>query len=281
MIPDWETNRVCFSRLLPDRHPGLWTHLTEILRRHRIPITLLENTRDIWARDYCPIQVGQSRYIKFRYQPDYLRGRYKRLITGDRICKQIPGRSSCQRSRIVLDGGNVVAAKRRVILTDKVFRENPDWDKAKLQAELQRLLETDCLLIPQAPDDPIIGHADGVARFLTEDLVVINDYRRVASEYGRRIRKMLSQRGITVEQMPYFYENRKVEGIDSAVGNYVNFLRIGKLILVPAYNTRHDDRACATLQRLCSQAIVIPVSCKELARTGGVLNCIAATCRRR
>jgi agmatine deiminase len=277
MIPDWETNCVCFSRLLPDRHPGLWKHLTEILRKHRIPIALLEDTRDIWARDYCPIQVGHNRYVKFRYEPDYLRGRYKHLITGDDICKQIPDRSSCKRSGIVLDGGNLVAAKHRVILTDKAFRENPDWDKARLRAELQRLLEVDCILIPQDPDDEVIGHADGVVRFLTEDLVVVNDYRRVVPEYGRQLRGVLSRRGISIEEMPYFFEHRKVDGIDSAVGNYVNFLRVGDLILVPAYKTRHDDRACKLLERLCPRATVIPLPCTNLARTGGVLNCITWT----
>ncbi len=34
MIPDWETNRVYFSDLLPVRHPKVWQQLKEILARH-------------------------------------------------------------------------------------------------------------------------------------------------------------------------------------------------------------------------------------------------------
>ena len=39
--------------------------------------------------------------------------------------------------------------------------------------------------------------------------------------------------------------------------------------------------ACKTLERLCPKATVVPVVCKDLARAGGVLNCIAYTVRAR
>jgi agmatine deiminase len=71
------------------------------------------------------------------------------------------------------------------------------------------------------------------------------------------------------------------DGVSSAVANYVNFLRAGNLILVPAYKNRQDDRACRTLEGLCPKATVVPQVCKDLARVGGVLNCIGYTVRAR
>ena len=63
-----------FSRLLPERHSTLWKQLKGIFCKFHIPVGLIEGTRDIWARDYCPVQVGPRRSVKFRYFPDYLHG---------------------------------------------------------------------------------------------------------------------------------------------------------------------------------------------------------------
>jgi agmatine deiminase len=76
MIPDWKTNSVYFSRLFPKRHRTLWKQLMEILRKQGIHFGLLDGTRDIWARDYCPIQVQSKRFVKFRYYPDYHRRQF-------------------------------------------------------------------------------------------------------------------------------------------------------------------------------------------------------------
>jgi agmatine deiminase len=72
MVPDWQTNRVYFSRLLPKGVPKLWAKLEKTLKGHGVPIKLLDHTRDIWARDYCPVQVAPGRWVKFRFEPDYL-----------------------------------------------------------------------------------------------------------------------------------------------------------------------------------------------------------------
>jgi agmatine deiminase len=278
MIPDWETNCCYLSRLLADRHPALCRQLTGVLDTHGIPVRFLEGTRDIWARDYCPIQVAANRFVKFRYFPDYLRGEHEGLVTdADTICQQLDGLGCCQRSDINLDGGNVVATRTTAIVTDKVYRENAGWQRGQLRRDFREALElADCVLIPKEPYDPI-GHADGVVRFLDEGLAVVNSYSKVAPAYGTRLRKALQQAGLTVAELPYSQERAAYDGIPSAVGNYVNFLRIGQLIIVPAYGVADDDGACRTLEQLCPDAQVVSLPCTELAREGGVLNCITWT----
>ena len=58
MIPDWEANVVFLAGMLKVRHPDLFTQLHSVLTLHGVEVRLLENVRDIWARDYCPIQIG-------------------------------------------------------------------------------------------------------------------------------------------------------------------------------------------------------------------------------
>ena len=199
MIPDWQTTFVYFSRLFPNRHRALWKQLTEILRGHGVPFGLLDKTHDIWARDYCPIQVQGKRFVKFCYRPDYLRGRYECLITHDDVCKQVENLGKFQNPEIILDGGNVVGGKSKAILTDKVYRENPTWKPGRLRSTLAELLHVaQCIMIPQEPGDPV-GHSDGVVRFLKEDLVVVNDYSKVDPAYGKELCAALAKHGLRIE----------------------------------------------------------------------------------
>jgi hypothetical protein len=51
MVPDWQTDFVYFSGLLPARHPDLWSRLVATLDALGVGHRLIEATRDVWARD--------------------------------------------------------------------------------------------------------------------------------------------------------------------------------------------------------------------------------------
>ena len=60
MITDNHTNRVYFSSLLPEKCPVLNAHIVDALRKRDIPFTYLKGTKDIWCRDYMPIQIQKD-----------------------------------------------------------------------------------------------------------------------------------------------------------------------------------------------------------------------------
>jgi hypothetical protein len=69
----------------------------------------------------------------------------------------------------------VVGWERRCIVTDKVLRENPNFGKDELlKVFRERLHVDDVIVIPKEPYD-VVGHADGVVRFLDEGTVAINE----------------------------------------------------------------------------------------------------------
>ena len=72
MITDDHTNSVYFSSLLPEKCPVLNAHIADALRKRDIPFTYLKGTKDIWCRDYMPIQIQKDRFVFYRYTPDYL-----------------------------------------------------------------------------------------------------------------------------------------------------------------------------------------------------------------
>ncbi len=177
----------------------------------------------------------------------------------------------------MLDGGNVVGWGGRWILTDRIFRENPDFARDELLGILRELLRADDLIvIPVEPGD-VVGHADGVVRLLTDSLVVINDYSVIAPWYGRRLRSILRRAGLEWVELPYRPEEAVYDGIPSAVGCYANFLMLKGLIVVPTFGLPEDDIALRIIEEHAGPSAVTSLDCTDLARGGGVLNCVTWT----
>lgn len=66
-------------------------------------------------------------------------------------------------------------------------------------------------------------------------------------------------------------------GIPSAVGLYINYLRVGNTVVLPAYGRPEDEAALQKVQQVLPDANVFQVPCRQLAEEGGVLNCISWT----
>ena len=278
MIPDWDTTHLFVSDRLEADDPALLTSLRSALKG--VPIAIIPGTKDIWCRDFMPIQVDENSFCQFVYRPDYLQG-HERLITPPDKCR-LPFMHDYRQEPIVLDGGNVVASRTKVILTDKVFKENPSIERPRLRQRLEEVFQAECIFIPKEPYDDV-GHADGVVRFISENHVFINDYTGVDPGDEARLRSLLEKKGLEVETLPRFEEKgrRRPGDLASAVGNYINYLRVGDVVVVPAYNRAEDELALQKLQQVLPDAAVLQVPCRSLAEKGGVLNCVSWTIKAR
>ena len=65
---------VYLSGLLEEQFPECFNRLTSILKKHGVEYRLLKGTKDIWCKDYMPIQTESGKLIQFRYEPSYLKG---------------------------------------------------------------------------------------------------------------------------------------------------------------------------------------------------------------
>ena len=277
MTPDWAANQVYVSDLLIQRYPDVHDGLEAILKEAGMTLRTLRGTADIWARDYCPIQVDKVRYVQFTYSPSYLRG-YESLITPPEVCR-LEQMARYQRVDMILDGGNVVAAQKRVIVTDRVYKENPGRTASQIVDLLEEVLHAEVVVIPKERYDRI-GHADGVVRFLSDDRVVCNDYSTIDPTYGEKVRKTLEEAGLSVEYLPYRPRRAKTANhVGSAVGCWVNYLRLGNLVVVPAYNEPEDALVLERMKSLLPGVRIHQLPCRPLAEEGGALNCVTYTTR--
>ena len=72
MIPDYGCNAVYFSEWLKKDYPDIFIGLARILNKHNIAYDVIPNTKDVWCRDYMPLQLDKERYLCYEYKPDYL-----------------------------------------------------------------------------------------------------------------------------------------------------------------------------------------------------------------
>ncbi len=93
MIADWDTDTVIVSDLLQQQHPKIERGLRAILQKHDVPLLRVEGTKDIWIRDYAPLQIKRGQFIQFRYYPDYLRD----SVVPRRISRALRARSKCRK----------------------------------------------------------------------------------------------------------------------------------------------------------------------------------------
>jgi len=180
MIEDIETNFVYFSEKLASdpKFSKAFKNIIEALEKCSIAYGFLPNTRDIWARDYMPIQIGEDKFVEYRYDPDYLQGEEKRIVKTypDMVCDKLGIKTI--KTDIILDGGNVIKANNSLILTDKIVQENKGlYSEDGLVEELKRVFEVDkIILIPWDKKHEPYGHADGMVRFITDNKVLIQKY---------------------------------------------------------------------------------------------------------
>ena len=242
-----------------------------------IKYKLLNNTKDIWLRDFMPVRTRSGRCVSFRYDPSYLNENpeLKTDFKSD-ILPQL-NMPDLVFSDISLDGGNVVfsPSKEKAIISDRVFSENPDRSEVDLTAELEKFLEARVIIIPSLKSD-MTGHADGMVRFASESTVLGNrtDYK---SGHETKIKNALKKEGIEVIDFPYFEtDNRSPDGVPSAEGCYLNYLETEKVVFLPVFkaNKEMNREAIPLLRRLTGKRI-IPVCIDEIALHGGLLNCIS------
>jgi agmatine deiminase len=272
MITDNETDFVYLSNCLSELYPKFFSQFSEVLKDCDIDFSFLQNTKDVWIVDYMPIQITKDKFVQFVYNPDYLQRKkwLKSISNTDSICEALE--INPIKSKIILDGGNVVRWRDKVILCDKVFSENPGTSKKLLIRELEELFEVEKLIfIPQHPND-FTGHADGLIRFYDGNTVVINDLKNEKDQFKRAFYIALHNADLEYIEIPYNpYNNQKHS---QANGIYINYLQMKDVIIIPTFGMVEDDLVVKQFEQLFRGQKVATVDSNEIADKGGILNCI-------
>ena len=243
---------VYISELLKERHAETCNRLLQILDKYHVHYEWIKGAKDIWCRDYMPVQTESGKFIQFRYEPSYLRGE-KEWEESRSDVKEICRINKIEAtfSDINLDGGNVLICDGRAILSDRLFSENPERDKDSLINELTKLLECEIIIIPalKSQEKDLTGHADGMVRFVDRNTIIGNERRPNEYKYMKAgLQAAIDTFKLTYIDIPYF-EEKDPKHPYSAIGIYVNYLELNDLIIVPIFNSKEDQVAVEIIKK--------------------------------
>lgn len=273
---DNEGQTVYMSELLMSRYPESCKNLIKIFEKHHINYFFIKGTKDIWCRDYMPVQTESGKLIQFTYNPSYLKGKKEweesRSNVKD-ICKQ--NNITATFSNINLDGGNVLVCDGRAIISDRLYSENPDKTRDELRKELAILLECEIIVIPSLNKTvDFTGHADGMVRFVDRNTVLGIKYDdKYKKNWWKNTQKVLDKYNISFIEVPFFEDETDREHPESAIGVYVNYLEVNDLIVVPVFGRSEDAQAIEIIQKAFSNKQIETINYNDVAKEGGLLNC--------
>lgn len=268
IICDSDADKVYLSPWLQVEFPDIFSGLTALLHDAGVACESLPGTNDLWCRDYMPIQLSDTRFVCYNYYPDYLRKRPadRKYITDPRAVCQALGLDA-EYTGIIIDGGNVVKAGNRIIMTEKVYAENPNYARRALWRELERLFGCELLFLPWDRAEKY-GHADGIVKALADDAVLMTNYADFDRDFAASLRKRLAS--------VFHVETLRYPGVrpDKRSWAYINFLTVGKLLVVPQLGIGQDALAMDQIREYYADCRVLPLHCARSIAAGGALNCM-------
>ena len=267
MITNFETNKVYLAKgMTSEKYVDATGHLLGTLHNHKVHwdcLPLTASPLHIWARDYMPVQISKNKFVRFKYSPDYLED-YPEYKPDTSAILSALGKQVID-SDIIIDGGNVISCGDKVIMTDKIFRENPHYDQDVLIGTLCQLLEAEIVLIPEDYYDEY-GHADGMVRYLGDGRVLLNNY----CDFDKALRKRL-----LAALSPHFDITELHYGTYTEMSwAYINFLHVGKYIFIPMISDKLGETAFRQIADAFPQCECHPIHHYEnIVHDGGALNC--------
>lgn len=263
---------VYLSEILKKKYPDTCNKLISILEKHNVEYSFLKATKDIWCRDYMPVQTPSGKLIQFTYDPSYLRGN-KEWEDSRSDVKEVCRLNNIEAlfSDINLDGGNVLICDGRAIISDRIFSENPNRDKNELVMELSKLLDCEIIIIP-AENDDMTGHADGMVRFVNKNTILGNNLEDEYKYWREGMQKVIDKYNLKYINMPFFLPKDSKHPL-SAVGIYVNYLEVNNLIVLPVFGRDEDKQAIDIIQKTFPNKVIETIDYNDVALEGGLLNC--------
>jgi len=244
-------------------------------------------TYDIWIRDWAPLctvdDSGKRIFLKAKYSPAYLD--YNESEPCDNAGQVLSGLFNDEiiKFPLVWDLGNFTHnGNGTAIVTKRIISDNGGYSEKGIKDLFNQMLGiTKLIFIDEEPGDAT-GHIDGMIRFIGENKMVISRYPEVCIEENKFIDRVKKQIQIELRNSFEFIDipnglfiDESSEGISSSFGNHINYLHLGRYLMMPIYGIDSDDTALSIFKKSLPHTRIIPIESSVLSHKGGVLNCIS------
>lgn len=271
MITDQEANTVYFSESTMKEFSGQFQMLSGILQKEGYNVDVLWGAEDLFCRDYMSVQVDKANFVQFVFRPQaYFSPEIYHFISNPVQIELQNKLAKPRYSRILLDGGNVVKGKDKVIITQRVINDNLFQFESEKEIidELEKVLKCKVIIVPEFPNDDT-GHADIFVRFIDENNVFIRESSSVNNEWREEVLRVLQKNGLKYVDLTCPVDEKGT----NQTGLYINYLQIGNLIVVPQFDLEEDEPVFEKfLDVFGDDYVVIPFDANWISEVGGVFN---------
>lgn len=281
MIHDKDTNFVYISNKLSQwkDFQKFFYEFKSVLDEMQIKYARVYDTKDIWMRDFMPIQIEEDLFLKYQYAPDYLVKieAHRPYITDcAETCRKLG--IKYKETDIVIDGGNVVLCGDKVVMTEKVFVENnKERDDEGFLLKLEEIFGHKVVVIPwhatgglEDDNADVYGHADGFIKYCGDNKILMGNHRDSYEDEAIKIRQVLEENGYNVTEMLFTVKEPRYD-LNWA---YINFLQVGDNIVLPKFGIEEDEQAKRFVQSAFPYCRLKQLDCNPIAKCGGALHCI-------
>lgn len=276
-------NVIYFSRKLKEQFPHIAREIETKLKEENVKPKWLDQTNDIWVRDYMPLQMNDTYFIHYTYYPDYLmrsledrasitnpiRLEQKLLICEGKVVVNLP---------LILDGGNAVITDRHVIMTEKVLVENCRdrySNETAISNQIRKKMKLEPLFIHWNKKEKY-GHTDWLVRYLggPTNMVIVATNEKMTMDVSISAIQKLSE--------TQCYDVREFNLDNPTINSwaYLNYVQVNNIVLMPAVGEPLNDveakEKLSQLFREANQDVkIVTIDCQDLIKAGGALHCIS------
>lgn len=269
------TQNIYISEWLCKDYKVIYDQLRSALADLQITLQTLPYSNDVWCRDYMPVHIGEGKFVGFNFRPDYLwdKPSYHKYITQQELASEDLPIEFSDKVDLILDGGNYVRCGDKVVMTDKIFAENPNWLPLALLNRLEEAFQAEVILLPWDMEESY-GHSDGMVTCLGDNRLLLNNFRQL--EKGKD--KPFTKRLIKILEYHFDIVELKYDcNLSPDSWCYLNYLETDEAIILPALSEKHDcendQTAFSVFQQIFNKKIIKQVYAHPLVKLGGALHC--------
>jgi agmatine/peptidylarginine deiminase len=237
-------------------------------------ILITTDVHDIWMRDFTT--VNPLNPVQFKYT--WASMTKPESIEVQESFNEFANNYGIKRKStdLLIDGGNIVDNYAGKIITTTRFMEDNNLTYEEAKQELKNLLDATEVAIVE-PDEEVLAHSDGMASWVDENTLLINDYSDKPS-FRTKVMNELKKSfpGTIIIEVPVAYKPNPAgqwDGFESACGVNLNSTVTYKNMYLPTFNMPHDQAALNLIQQHTSKKI-ITINAEDVCAMGGSIRCL-------
>jgi len=250
-------------------------------------------TNDAWCRDHGPAfvinrETGEKAIVDWGYNA--WGGKYPPFDLDDVVPTKIAKEFNLKlfTPPIVMEGGSVEFNGKGTVLTTTACllneNRNPHLTKEQIEAYLKDYYGQEQVLWlgDGIVGDDTDGHIDDITRFVSEDTVLTvveedpeDDNFELLQENLETLKgmKLLDGRSLKVIELPMprpvVYDDQRLPA------SYANFYIANKVVIVPVFNDKNDDKALEIIQNCFPDRKVIGINSVDIIWGLGSFHCLS------